>query len=107
MKKKITLLLSLITLAVIFFSFNKSEDSTVYKSVYYNRLNDFKVQQLVLVRSIEQSTMTASGIENIKEQIRQSRIKMKGLDFWFRYLEPVSYKKINGPLPVEWETEVF
>jgi cytochrome c peroxidase len=29
------------------------------------------------------------------------------MDFWFRYLEPISYKKINGPLPVEWETEVF
>lgn len=29
------------------------------------------------------------------------------MDFWFRYLEPLSYKKINGPLPVEWETEVF
>jgi cytochrome c peroxidase len=29
------------------------------------------------------------------------------MDLWFRYLEPVAYKKINGPLPVEWETEVF
>ncbi len=29
------------------------------------------------------------------------------MDFWFRYLEPTAYKKINGPLPVEWETEVF
>lgn len=107
MKKKITLLLTLITLAVTFFSFNKSEDSTVYKTVYYNRLNDFKVQQLALIRSIETSNMSTADIGNIKKQISQSRARMKGLDFWFRYLEPVSYKKINGPLPVEWETEVF
>ena len=32
---------------------------------------------------------------------------MKSLDFWFRYLEPEAYRKINGPLPVEWENEVF
>src|SRR5690606_21123046 len=24
-----------------------------------------------------------------------------------RYFEPVAYRKLNGPLPVEWETEVF
>jgi cytochrome c peroxidase len=32
---------------------------------------------------------------------------MKAIDFWLRYIEPTLYKKINGPLPVEWETEVF
>jgi cytochrome c peroxidase len=36
-----------------------------------------------------------------------ARLKMKGLDFWFRYLEPNVYRKINGPIPVEWENEVF
>lgn len=29
------------------------------------------------------------------------------MDFWLRYLEPVAYRKLNAPLPVEWETEVF
>ena len=41
------------------------------------------------------------------EKIRENRLKLKEIDFWLRYLEPVAYKKINGPLPVEWETEVF
>ncbi len=32
---------------------------------------------------------------------------MKRIDFWTRYLDPLAFKQINGPLPVEWETEVF
>lgn len=32
---------------------------------------------------------------------------LKAADFWLRYLEPIAYKQLNGPLPVEWETEVF
>jgi len=39
--------------------------------------------------------------------IELARLKLKGIDFWLRYLDPIAYKKINGPLPVEWETEVF
>ena len=46
-------------------------------------------------------------IEATKEQINLARTDMKRMDFWLRYLEPVAYKTINGPLPVEWETEVF
>jgi cytochrome c peroxidase len=46
-------------------------------------------------------------IEEIKSKILSVRTKFKGLDFWFRYLDPLAHKKINGPLPVEWETEVF
>ena len=43
----------------------------------------------------------------IRQQIEAARLKMKGLDFWFRYLEPNVYRRINGPLPIEWENEVF
>ena len=39
--------------------------------------------------------------------IHQCRFSLKSIDFLLRYLEPNQYKKINGPLPVEWETEVF
>jgi len=51
--------------------------------------------------------LSSDKITAVKEQIWEARLKMKGLDFWLRYLEPTVYKKINGPLPVEWETEVF
>lgn len=46
------------------------------------------------------------GIQ-IKRGIKDLRLKMKSLDFWWRYADPLAYKSINGPLPVEWETEVF
>ena len=37
----------------------------------------------------------------------KSRARLKAIDFWLRYFEPIAYRKINGPLPVEWENEVF
>ena len=29
------------------------------------------------------------------------------MDFWWMYYETIAYKKINGPLLIEWENEVF
>jgi len=46
-------------------------------------------------------------IKELKKLINETRLKLKSIDFWLRYFEPVAYKKINGPLPIEWETEVF
>lgn len=40
-------------------------------------------------------------------ELNDCRRLVKAADFWLRYFEPLAYKKINGPLPVEWETEVF
>lgn len=39
--------------------------------------------------------------------INKCRTQLKACDFWFRYQNPIAYKKLNGPLQVEWETEVF
>lgn len=95
-----------ITCAIcISFAFKNSED---YKSFYFTSINDFNQQQVVLLNSIMSSDVSsAEGVASIKQQIKLARTKLKGIDFWLRYLEPVIYKKINGPLPVEWETEVF
>lgn len=46
-------------------------------------------------------------MKKVREAIELSRHAMKDMDVWLRYLEPQAYRKINGPLPVEWETEVF
>lgn len=82
--------------------------SSEYSSLYMARMQAFKKNQLLLMQIIDESTITkASEVEQIKRNIQQARVQLKGVDFWLRYLEPVSYKKINGPLPVEWETEVF
>lgn len=108
MKKKITLLSILILLTVAFLSFDKSKDSAPYTTHYLNQLNDFKKQQAQLREVVEKSSIDNSEmIAAVKEQVQLTRARMKSLDFWFRYLEPLAYKKINGPLPVEWETEVF
>ncbi|MCX8079621.1 MAG: cytochrome-c peroxidase [Bacteroidia bacterium] len=45
--------------------------------------------------------------EKIRNQIIECRNKLKHIDIFLRYSEPVLYRKINGPLEVEWETEVF
>lgn len=47
------------------------------------------------------------SLSELQKATYQARMSMKRADFWLRYLEPLAYKKINGPLPVEWEVEVF
>jgi cytochrome c peroxidase len=50
---------------------------------------------------------TPDGKQTALKIICDLRVQLKKNDFWLRYLEPLAYKKINGPLPIEWETEVF
>jgi cytochrome c peroxidase len=108
MKKKIAFLLLLTTATITFLSFDRSENSVAYHNTYLNKLGKFKTEQLRLIALIENSNIEDSNaLKKISEEINQCRLEMKGLDFWLRYLEPVSYKQINGPLPIEWETEVF
>ncbi len=60
------------------------------------------------MQSIQKSRLKSSKeVKAIVARLEETRRGLKGVDFWLRYLEPISYKKINGPLPVEWETEVF
>lgn len=79
-----------------------------YATLYSASLNEFKQAQDQLRSTIKQSDLSKDGDrKKIIDQIKQNRSKLKALDFWLRYLEPIAYKKINGPLPVEWETETF
>lgn len=90
------------------FSFKKKSNVAGYTNDYETKLSNFKSSQLLLMECIEKSDLNSlKDIEKIRLQINSTRLALKGMDFWFRYLEPISYKKINGPLPVEWETEVF
>jgi len=110
MKRNILLMAVLGTLFVSISFISKTESlvSSDYSSLYESRIYAFKQKQSALLKFIEESNLTkASDIEQIRQRIQQTRIQLKGVDFWLRYLEPISYKKINGPLPVEWETEVF
>lgn len=98
----LTIVLSLL------FSFHQKESVSVYHQTYYQQLDLFEQSQTQLLQLIQQSNVShPTDISVIKQKIIENRSHMKAVDFWLRYLEPTVYKKVNGPLPVEWETEVF
>jgi len=92
----------------IVFSFKKNNSTNNYTIEYDTKITVFKARQTALLACIEKSDLGSKiDIETIRSQINNTRLALKSMDFWLRYMEPISYKKINGPLPVEWETEVF
>lgn len=108
MKKQRVILLIVSLTAFIVVSFKSVLQSDTYKSYYLDQLGVLKDNQQQLLNVVQQSNLsTPDGLDKIKDEIQRTRIALKKVDFWLRYLEPVHYKKINGPLPVEWETEVF
>lgn len=98
--------LNLIFLAVLFSAFRLKTDA--YKTYYGEQINALEKEQDELLRLISSSNLkTESEKQKIIEKISDARRSLKSLDFFFRYFEPNAYRKLNGPLPVEWETEVF
>jgi cytochrome c peroxidase len=101
--------LMLISLISILFSFAFSKadweitlikDNT-YITLYKDQLENFRASLTDLSTSLN-----APDSATI-ELLHSARFQMKQVDFLLRYLDPTLYKKVNGPLPVEWETEVF
>jgi cytochrome c peroxidase len=109
MKKKFTIIITLFFAAALLISFdNDSSHTNAYTLSYYQHINGLRTEQEKLLAAIQQEDLgKAETIEKLKDRLLLCRYQMKQADFWLRYLEPISYKKINGPLPVEWETEVF
>ncbi len=106
-KRLVSLSLSLLVFSIIF-SFTKTNEHQTYVLNFKNKLALFEQNEHELIDLInQQNQLTNSNIKIIKDKILLIRKNFKGLDFWFRYLAPLAQKKINGPLPVEWETEVF
>ncbi|HEX7845715.1 MAG TPA: hypothetical protein VF476_07905, partial [Chitinophagaceae bacterium] len=107
-KKYVVLMAFVAMIFTLVVAFRPGEDAAAYISAYTNRLQKFKGSEEQLLAIIKNSDLQNDKDKlAIKEQIQLCRNNLKGLDFWFRYMEPIAYKKINGPLPVEWETEVF
>ncbi|MBS1917406.1 MAG: cytochrome C peroxidase [Bacteroidetes bacterium] len=105
MKKGV--ILTIIIVISVLCSF-KIKDQKEYTFLYLSSVKDFKNSLGELMHKIDVSDIsTKTGIDELKKEIGLSRLKLKSIDFWLRYFEPVGYMKINGPLPVEWETEVF
>jgi len=108
MKIKYFLGILFFLVACITISFKSKETSSAYIVGYYEKLNGFKNETNQLLKIIENSNLSLeTDVELILDKIKLTRNKLKGIDIWLRYLDPLAYKKINGPLPVEWETEVF
>lgn len=90
------------------YSFKSREQEKPYTSHYIDILVDFKFTMEDLKNYImENNVSDPHVILQIKRYINRSRHFLKNMDFYWRYYEPIAYKKINGPLLDEWENEVF
>lgn len=79
-----------------------------YESRYFSHTVTLEQHVQGLLNALPQTNFQDSAQRiAFQHQLHECRKTLKRLDFWYRYLEPVVYRKINGPLPVEWETEVF
>ncbi len=93
---------------LIVYSFKVKKEANSYFNLYELGLNDLKKANETLLNEVNLlNKITEKDKEVIQQKINEVRSKLKVVDIWLRYLEPISYKLINGPLPVEWETEVF
>jgi cytochrome c peroxidase len=96
-----------IVIVISLFSFSGKRNNA-YHDLYLSELGDFSLKQAALIKAISASNLSAAeGITAVRKSIAETRISLKTIDFWLRYFEPNAYRKINGPLPVEWENEVF
>jgi len=84
-------------------AFHQISQPADYTNFYHQRLNDFESKLTLIKKDIESNFGEAN---HLIQHIHEARLSLKEIDFWLRYLEPISYKWINGPLPVEYETEV-
>lgn len=107
MKKKIIVFTIIVVCIFITFSFKNNSENR-YENLYSQSLLEFNNEQQNLLNLIEKTDCKDSiSIRKVFSEIELCRRKLKKIDFWIRYFEPNVYKKINGPLPIEWETEVF
>jgi cytochrome c peroxidase len=107
MKKNILLALLLLLILLSGIAFKPHSTESSYVSLYTRRVAQFSESLHNTQTSLNEQTLDASLKKQVLERILVLREKLKTLDFWLRYLHPLAYKKINGPLTVEWETEVF
>lgn len=97
-------LISTFALGLLGLGMSLDEHRTPYRDLYDRQLSALDSALRHTVSEIRSENVDATRIE---AALHGAREHMKVFDAWARYLEPISQKRINGPLPVEWETEVF
>ncbi len=91
-----------IALLLCFTSFEQKK--SVYHDLYFEKINDFEKHLGYLESDLQKHRFSDLVC---RSQVDIVRLKMKEVDIWLRYFQPNDYKKINGQLPIEWESEVF
>lgn len=107
MPHKLKTVLIFIPFLVFVMAFKTNNTQTEYQKLYQNTFYTFDNAHTTIINTIKTTDInSASQRIVLQKNIADARHKLKAFDIWMRYFEPVAYKKINGPLPVEWETEV-
>jgi len=79
--------------AVSIFSFVGKRNNE-YGDFYLTEIRDFKLQQSVLKQTISASSLSSKkDILEVREAIEKTRTKLKNVDFWLRYLNPMHIGK--------------
>ncbi len=100
-------LVVLICCSLLLFSSAALRSEQAYLDHYRSRLKGMMSEQRALLAMLNDPDLDTLDQAAFRDRMRKARVAMKGADLWLRYLEPNAHKLINGPLPVEWETEVF
>ena len=104
--QKYILVFLLGVIAVLFYSSFDFKSETTYHQFYKSQIYQFINSQEFAYKTLKNGNSILNKNTQISN-LEKARLDLKKVDFWLRYLEPLAYKKINAPLPVEWETEVF
>ncbi len=79
-----------------------------YRTRYDHCFAELEQRMSALAMTIGRSdSARTTDRDAIVHSIHEARSALKAFDLWARYLDPINHRRINGPLPVEWETEVF
>jgi cytochrome c peroxidase len=111
MRKRISAVVVFLALSATFLSLLSSSPNPLpvkLASQFSDEITSLQTRWLNLMHTVERiEKLDAEQVQEIRDSIHQLRIGLKANDFWLRYVDPLAYKKLNAPLPVEWEVEVF
>lgn len=104
MKYKLLVIIAVISLIAVIAAFKQEKKQSAYFSLYESM---FRKAELSFEKINLYAESSECRYDSLKKMIHNARMQLKPMDFWWRYADPINYKLLNGPLPVEWETEVF
>lgn len=98
----------LAALCCVFLGAGSSENDGAYHTLFVERVTAVEEALQKALHTLDaQDPATENGRASILASLHDARLAVKRSDLWLRYLDPVGYRSINGPLPVEWESEAY